>query len=66
MSDDLCIFVILASLIALVLPPAGTLFYVLFAGALVWLAARADGMGQGKPAARPGGAATSAGPAEQR
>ncbi|HTK63578.1 MAG TPA: hypothetical protein VL595_14430 [Pseudonocardia sp.] len=52
MRDDYCVFVILASLIALALPPAAALFYGLFAGLLVWLGARAGGVGSTPPSRR--------------
>lgn len=44
MKDDYCVFVILAGLIALALPPSAALFYGPFAGLLVWLGARAGGV----------------------
>jgi hypothetical protein len=66
MNDEYCVFVILASLIALALPPAGALFYLLFAGTLVWLAGRAGGFASGDPVAISGGPEPSSRPRDPR
>ena len=54
MKDDYCVFVILASLIALALPPLASTFYVVAAGVLVWLAGRAGGLESGAVITRTG------------
>ncbi|MBO0848682.1 MAG: hypothetical protein J2P20_04415 [Pseudonocardia sp.] len=53
MNDDFCLFVILTSLVALLLPPSGALIYLVFAGVLVSLAGVAGGIGRGEFPARP-------------
>ena len=52
MKDDYCVFIILACLIALALPPLASVFYVGVAGVLVWLAGRAGGIDPGPVPAR--------------
>lgn len=54
MNDDFCLFVILASLIGLVLPPNEALIYLAFASVLVWMAGAAGGVGdRGQAVAEP-------------
>jgi hypothetical protein len=54
MKDDYCVFVILASLIALALPPLASAFYLVAACVLVWLAGRAGGLESGAAVTRSG------------
>jgi hypothetical protein len=63
MTDDFCVFVILASLIGLALPSAAVMIYLGFASVLVCLAAMSGGIERGSstpvsddtaPVVRPG------------
>lgn len=64
MKDDYCVFVILASMVAVMLPPGGALVYVVFAASLVWLAGIAGGIERGEPVTEPSGSTSATSPPE--